>query len=344
MCARQTYLRYQWTPVSRTARAGAGDLDPAGGAGHPEALGAVEQPAAGTGRRGAGSSRRSAARAGAVANGGAPPARRSGGAAAAAGVSRRGPRPRRWLRRCPARYVSTARSSALLRVVHVDRRCVRGAGYPSFVSTKGRRRGHDGRMRTSTNTGARRTARAALAVMALTLAAACGSGGDGDGRGGDEGAEDGDRQPGAARARRSASRTSRRTRTSCGRPSAPPATASTSSPPSPPTAASASGSTRPRTTAARTSSAASGSPSATQKVVTALRGRLGGTVEAGAQHHRGRRGRQPREQRGPRAHRAPRDADRAGHGDGRSRRRNGPPPGGRSPVRVQRITGTSGRC
>ncbi|MFF4228158.1 hypothetical protein [Streptomyces sp. NPDC001820] len=40
-------------------------------------------------------------------------------------------------------------------------------------------------MRTSTNTGARRTARAALAVLALTLAAACGSGGDGDGRGGD---------------------------------------------------------------------------------------------------------------------------------------------------------------
>ncbi|MGW1496101.1 hypothetical protein [Streptomyces sp. NPDC002402] len=40
-------------------------------------------------------------------------------------------------------------------------------------------------MRTSTNTGARRTARAALAVLALTLAAACGSGDDGDGRGGD---------------------------------------------------------------------------------------------------------------------------------------------------------------
>ncbi|TQK44052.1 hypothetical protein FBY35_5531 [Streptomyces sp. SLBN-118] len=40
-------------------------------------------------------------------------------------------------------------------------------------------------MRTSTNTGARRTARAALAVLALSLAAACGSGDDGDGRGGD---------------------------------------------------------------------------------------------------------------------------------------------------------------
>jgi hypothetical protein len=41
-------------------------------------------------------------------------------------------------------------------------------------------------MRTSTNTGARRTARAALAVLALTLATACGSGDDGDGRGGDK--------------------------------------------------------------------------------------------------------------------------------------------------------------
>ncbi|WP_406001274.1 hypothetical protein [Streptomyces sp. NBC_00829] len=40
-------------------------------------------------------------------------------------------------------------------------------------------------MRTSTNKGARRTARAALAVLALTLAAACSSGGDSDGRGGD---------------------------------------------------------------------------------------------------------------------------------------------------------------
>ncbi|MET7615362.1 hypothetical protein [Streptomyces sp. NPDC005408] len=40
-------------------------------------------------------------------------------------------------------------------------------------------------MRTSTNTGARRTARAALALLTLTLAAACGSGGDADGRGGD---------------------------------------------------------------------------------------------------------------------------------------------------------------
>jgi hypothetical protein len=39
-------------------------------------------------------------------------------------------------------------------------------------------------MRTSTNTGARRTARAALAVLALTLVAACGSGDDGDGQGG----------------------------------------------------------------------------------------------------------------------------------------------------------------
>lgn len=44
-------------------------------------------------------------------------------------------------------------------------------------------KGHDGRMRTSTKTGARRTARAALAVLALTLATACGSSGDGDGRG-----------------------------------------------------------------------------------------------------------------------------------------------------------------
>jgi hypothetical protein len=42
-------------------------------------------------------------------------------------------------------------------------------------------------MWTSTNTGARRTARAALAVLALTLATACGSGDDGDGRGGDNG-------------------------------------------------------------------------------------------------------------------------------------------------------------
>lgn len=41
-------------------------------------------------------------------------------------------------------------------------------------------------MRTVTNTGARRTARAALAVLALTLATACGSGDDGDGRGGDK--------------------------------------------------------------------------------------------------------------------------------------------------------------
>ncbi|MET7711174.1 hypothetical protein [Streptomyces sp. NPDC005407] len=41
-------------------------------------------------------------------------------------------------------------------------------------------------MRTSTNTGARRTARAALAVLALTLATACGSGDDGDGRGADK--------------------------------------------------------------------------------------------------------------------------------------------------------------
>jgi hypothetical protein len=41
-------------------------------------------------------------------------------------------------------------------------------------------------MRTSPNTGARRTARAALAVLALTLATACGSGDDGDGRGGDK--------------------------------------------------------------------------------------------------------------------------------------------------------------
>ncbi|MGW3626241.1 hypothetical protein [Streptomyces sp. NPDC000880] len=41
-------------------------------------------------------------------------------------------------------------------------------------------------MRTSTNTGERRTARAALAVLALTLAAACGSGDDGDGRGADK--------------------------------------------------------------------------------------------------------------------------------------------------------------
>ncbi|MEV6393854.1 hypothetical protein AB0M39_03570 [Streptomyces sp. NPDC051907] len=40
-------------------------------------------------------------------------------------------------------------------------------------------------MRTSTKKSARRTARAALAVLALTLAAACTSGGDGDGRGGD---------------------------------------------------------------------------------------------------------------------------------------------------------------
>jgi hypothetical protein len=42
-------------------------------------------------------------------------------------------------------------------------------------------------MWTRTNTGARRTARAALAVLALTLATACGSGDDGDGRGGDNG-------------------------------------------------------------------------------------------------------------------------------------------------------------
>lgn len=41
-------------------------------------------------------------------------------------------------------------------------------------------------MRTSTNKGARRTARAALTVLALTLAAACGAGDDGDGRGGDD--------------------------------------------------------------------------------------------------------------------------------------------------------------
>lgn len=41
-------------------------------------------------------------------------------------------------------------------------------------------------MRTSTKTGARRTARAALAVLTLTLATACGSGDDGDGRGGDK--------------------------------------------------------------------------------------------------------------------------------------------------------------
>lgn len=41
-------------------------------------------------------------------------------------------------------------------------------------------------MRTSTNTGARRTARAALGVLALTLATACGSGDDGDGRGADK--------------------------------------------------------------------------------------------------------------------------------------------------------------
>ncbi|NUK05312.1 hypothetical protein HRW23_17600 [Streptomyces lunaelactis] len=40
-------------------------------------------------------------------------------------------------------------------------------------------------MSTRTNTGAKRTARTALAVLALTLAAACGSGNDGDGRGGD---------------------------------------------------------------------------------------------------------------------------------------------------------------
>lgn len=40
-------------------------------------------------------------------------------------------------------------------------------------------------MRTSTKTGARRTARAALAVLALTLVAACGAGDDGDGRGGE---------------------------------------------------------------------------------------------------------------------------------------------------------------
>ncbi|WP_326649511.1 MULTISPECIES: hypothetical protein [unclassified Streptomyces] len=39
-------------------------------------------------------------------------------------------------------------------------------------------------MSTSTNTGARRTARAALAVLVLTLTAACGAGDDGDGRGG----------------------------------------------------------------------------------------------------------------------------------------------------------------
>ncbi|MFF0448360.1 hypothetical protein ACFYT4_18450 [Streptomyces sp. NPDC004609] len=45
-------------------------------------------------------------------------------------------------------------------------------------------------MRTSTSTGARRTARAALAVVALVLVAACGSGGDGDRRGDGDGDRD----------------------------------------------------------------------------------------------------------------------------------------------------------
>lgn len=64
--------------------------------------------------------------------------------------------------------------------------------------------------------------------------------------------------------RRSASRTSRPTRRNCARPTARRTTGVMCWPPSPPTAGSASGSTRPTTTAARTSSAGSGWPSASR--------------------------------------------------------------------------------